>query len=196
MFEAMNKESQIADPKSEGDQGQPGNSCRRRGSPSKLPTPSTVKSFSIRSGPFLRRRYLQRPALPISASSLGTARQEKQLDGSFVAYSGDDLETKAKELGAKGTSGQWIKELRDDIKERLRDQANIISGRRDVILSSGPGYRLAESVSVQFGTPSAITDITDTEDGSDVRNGDVRGGPNDLGNEAAIRRAWVSAATC
>src|SRR5262245_6824902 len=112
---------------------------------------------------------------------------QKRPDGSFCAYSGEDLEAKAKEKGVDGSASRWIKDLRSDI-QRLLSQANINSGTRDVILSGGPGYRFAKCVSVQFLVPRPITDITDMEAGSDVRDGDVR---NVRDEEAEKRRAWI-----
>jgi len=108
--------------------------------------------------------------------------------GSFVPYSGDDLESKAKQKGAKGTAGRWIWDIRNDIREALRNEANIDSGNKDVILSGGLGYRFAECVSVQFRAPPSITDIREMEGGSDVHNGDVR---NVRDDEAKKRRAWI-----
>ncbi len=105
---------------------------------------------------------------------------------SFVAYSGDNLELQAKQRGAKGTAGEWIRDLRDDITAALRTQANIIAGPQDVILSGGPGYRFAECLTVRNETQAAITDITDTADRADVR--DVFDAPDD---EATRRRGWI-----
>lgn len=65
-------------------------------------------------------------------------------------------------------ASRWIQDLRRRIKEALRSEGNIDSGDKDVILSGGPGYRFAKCVSVRFVTSPAITDITDTRDGSDV----------------------------
>jgi hypothetical protein len=108
---------------------------------------------------------------------------KKGPDGSFIGYSGDDLEAQAKENEAEGTASRWIKDLRNHIQSSLRDQANIDSGVKDVILSGGPGYRFAECVSVQFGNPPPIADITDVEGSSDVR--EVRD------DESEKRRSWI-----
>ena len=116
---------------------------------------------------------------------------QTRTDGSFSAYSGEDLESRAKQKGAKGTASRWIQDLRDDIREALLKQANIESGHKDVILSGGIGYRFAKCVSVQFVTPAPITDITDTDDGTnvpDVLDDDVRDVPDD---EADRRRLWI-----
>lgn len=119
----------------------------------------------------------------------------KQLpDRSFVAYSGDELEARAKEHGAKGTAGRWIDDLRYVIMERLRNQIGRQSKHKDVVLSGGPGYRFAEGVSVQFAFPPAIkdiTDITDTDDATDVPNDDVRDVFDVRDDAAATRRAWI-----
>ena len=97
--------------------------------------------------------------------------------GSFAAYSGEDLEAEAKRNGAKGSSAAWIRDLRDDIIESLRNHANIVSGHKDVILSGDRGYRFAECLNVQIADQQEITDIadiTDTGDADDVRDDDVR----------------------
>jgi len=103
----------------------------------------------------------------------------------FVAYSGEELEAGAKEKGAKGTAGGWIRDLRDDIVKALRTQANISSGQRDVILSGGSGYRFAECLTIRYDSLAAITDITDMAEPPDVRDDDVRD------DEAARRREWI-----
>lgn len=124
----------------------------------------------------------------------------RRSDGTFIAYSGEDLEAKAKEKGAKGSAGGWIRDLRDDIVSGLRNQANIVSRQTDVILSGGAGYRLAECVSVQVATKStAIADITDMGEEPDVPDGDGRdvfdvpdGDACDVRDDAAgARKAWI-----
>jgi hypothetical protein len=119
---------------------------------------------------------------------------KRQKDGSFVAYSGEDLEIEAKRNGAKGSAGRWIQDLRDDIMESLRRHANIVSGHKDVILSGDRGYRFAESLSVQVvGQPEItdITDITDTGDAGNVPDHDVRDVFDVRDAEAERRREWI-----
>jgi hypothetical protein len=117
---------------------------------------------------------------------------KRQKNGSFVAYSGEDLEAAAKQNGAKGSSGRWIQDLRDDIMESLRNHANIISGHKDVILSGDHGYRFAESLAVHFVDQEPITDISDTGDAGDVPDDDVRN-VADVRDDAAAaaRREWI-----
>lgn len=113
-------------------------------------------------------------------------------DGSFVAYSGFDLETEAKRHGAKGTASGWIRDLRDTIVIALRKQVpSTVAAEDDVILSGGPGYRFAENISVQFRDPPRITDITDTDESSDVPNDDVRDVFDVRDDAAGSRRAWI-----
>jgi hypothetical protein len=109
----------------------------------------------------------------------------------FGAYSGEELESLAKQNGAKGTAAGWIRDLRGGITEALRTQANISAGRRDVILSEngGRGYRLAESLAVRYDTPTAITDISDITD--TPKTTDVRDVVNVRDDEAARRREWI-----
>ena len=119
---------------------------------------------------------------------------KRQNDGSFVAYSGVELEAEAKRAGAKGSSGRWIQDLRDDIMESLRNHANIVSGHKDVILSGDRGYRFAESLTVQFLGQSEITDITDitdTGEAGDVRDDDVRDVFDVPDDAAGARREWI-----
>lgn len=110
---------------------------------------------------------------------------------SFNAYSGEELETEAKKNGAKGSPAGWIRDLRDDIVESLRNQSNIISGHKDVILSGEVGYRFAECLTVRYDSPPGITDITDTAEPADVRDDDVRDVFDVRDDEATRRRAWI-----
>ena len=116
---------------------------------------------------------------------------KRQKDGSFVAYSGAELEAEAKGAGTQGSSGRWIEDLRSDIMESLRNHANIVSQKKDVILSGDRGYRFAESVTVQFIDQQAITDITDTGYAGDVPNDDVRDVFDVPDDAAAARREWI-----
>lgn len=119
----------------------------------------------------------------------------RRADGAFVAYSGDDLEAEAKRRGAKGTASGWIRDLRDAVVISLRKQVpSIVAGQDEVILSGGPGYRFAESVTVQFADPPAIkdiTDITDTDGASDVPNDDVRDVFDVRDDAAGARQTWI-----
>jgi hypothetical protein len=78
--------------------------------------------------------------------------------------------------------------------DALRNRANIQCGRRDVILSGGPGYRFTEKLGVHQAGQQDITDITDTaaETGvPNVRDPDVRDVPNVPDDAATPRRAWI-----
>jgi hypothetical protein len=115
----------------------------------------------------------------------------RKADKTFVAYSGEDLETEAKKLGAKGTPNGWIRDLRDDIFEALRTKTNLIFGREDLILSGGKGYRFAECLTVRYDSTATITDITDTDEPADVPNDDVRDVFDVPDDTAGARRGWV-----
>jgi HPt (histidine-containing phosphotransfer) domain-containing protein len=116
----------------------------------------------------------------------------RRSDGAFVAYSGDDLEAEAKRHGAKGTASGWIRDLRDTVVIALRKQMpSTVAGQDEVILSGGPGYRFAESISVQFRDPPMITDIRDTDEASDVPNEDVRDVFDVRDDAAGARHAWI-----
>lgn len=118
----------------------------------------------------------------------------RRKDGSFLPYSGDDLETAAKQHGARGTAGGWIRDLRDDIMERLRNRAGIVCGQKDVILSGESGYRFVDRLTVQFADAPVIrdiTDITDTDDDGHVPNDDVRDVFDVRDDAAGARLAWI-----
>lgn len=117
---------------------------------------------------------------------------KRKADGeSFIAYSGEDLESEAKRYGAKGTAAGSIRDLRDDIMEALRNRANIVSERKDVILSGDTGYRFAECLTVRHVSSPTITDITDMAETADVRDPDVRDVFDVRDEESARRREWI-----
>lgn len=73
---------------------------------------------------------------------------EKKDSDRFVAFSGAEL---ARRIGAKGgqnTVAGCIRDFRNGVTERLRDEANILCDRQDVIQSGGRGYRLADWIEV------------------------------------------------
>ena len=75
----------------------------------------------------------------------------------------------------------------------LRSRPSVVCGRKDLILSGGPGYRFAESVTVRYANASAITDIADIDESEDVPNvpdSDVRNA-FDVPDNAAARREWI-----
>ena len=90
-------------------------------------------------------------------------------DGSFVAYSGDQLANNAGLKGKDAVSGP-IRSLRDAIIKLLKTEARIKCGREDVILSRGPGYRLSHRLSVHDVASLRSSEITDMADRSRVRN--------------------------
>jgi hypothetical protein len=116
----------------------------------------------------------------------------RRADGSFVPYSGDDLEGEAKLHGAKGTSGGWVRDLRDAIVIALRKRVpSIVAGQDQVILSGGPGYRLAETISVQFRDPPMLSDNAGIDDLDNESNGDVRDVFDVRDDASAVRRSWI-----
>lgn len=130
--------------------------------------------------------------------------RKKLPDGSFASYSGKRLAVEAGLKGEDGAAGA-IRDLRRRISNILRSAANIDCGLEDVVLSGGPGYRFAESVTVQEGDQPIATPAPDVENQSDVRNvpnenvrnDDVRNVLNvrneDVRNDAAetTRRGWI-----
>ncbi|MEZ6152329.1 MAG: hypothetical protein R3C09_19690 [Pirellulaceae bacterium] len=103
--------------------------------------------------------------------------------GQFVFYGGDDLEDEVAGQGGKGTSAGLIRDLRSNIAERLRSQANMVCDPKAIILSGGAGYRLSHILSVQWAEPpncaisNDITDKCEHESALDVGDG--------VGNNAA-----------
>ena len=96
----------------------------------------------------------------------------KRSDGGFVAYSGEELARQLRLAEDRGQYSGAIRDLRDDIIESLRSQANLECGRQDVILSGGPGYRFANGISVQDGkgmeSPPMLQGHENTDSPSDV----------------------------
>ncbi|MEQ8790066.1 MAG: hypothetical protein RIC55_27465 [Pirellulaceae bacterium] len=118
---------------------------------------------------------------------------QKRNDGTFVAYSGTELENQLKQRGGQGTAAGSIRDLRDDVMASLRSQAGLACGRKDVILSGGPGYRFAEAVNVHHVEQPEITDIADIDESDDVPNvpdDDVRDA-FDVHDDATERAAWI-----
>jgi len=72
-------------------------------------------------------------------------------NGRFVAYSQAELLAKTNFKGGDSIGG-LIRDLRDQIQEKLLAVANIACGEMDVVLTDEEGYRLADSIklSVQF----------------------------------------------
>jgi len=114
--------------------------------------------------------------------------RKMRADGAFEAYSGEQL---AELLGLKGgenSAAGVIRDLRDDIVERLAAARNISCGRKDVILSGGIGYRFSKKLTVHSGDRPKITDINEESGVGDV--GDPNGG--DVGGDlAVIRQDWI-----
>jgi hypothetical protein len=208
MFEAMNKAPQAADNKTEGDDRQPSNppAARGDGQKSAAPTP-----FSNGEMVFLSDRVIFCGVDICSGPRSETRRQLLELlgkrhrDGTFVAYGSDRIAKKINlRSGARSVAGQ-VRDLRNDIVLSLRDQASIKCGRLDVVLSGGPGYRLAPSVIVRNHTQTVLAessaaavpddpynDDPDVPDRADPGVPDVPEDDPDGSNEtAAGRRNWI-----
>jgi hypothetical protein len=87
-----------------------------------------------------------------------------------------------------------VRDLRNDIIEALRIQAGLDCGRKDVILSGGTGYRLAECITVRIeesDTTGSIADIADTNGVRDVRDELNAGVPDVVDAPAKARRSWI-----
>lgn len=120
--------------------------------------------------------------------------RSKRSDGTFVAYSGDKL---VAEAGLNGGAPGAVRDLREAIRAALRDGANTVCGKDEVILSGGPGYRLIESVKIKMsseiadaiaGTTTDNTDIGDDRDDYDLPDTDVLDVPDD---PTLDRQAWI-----
>jgi hypothetical protein len=109
---------------------------------------------------------------------------KKGRDGKFEAYSGEKIAEMAGLKGGNGAAAAVIRDLRDDITEALRNGAQIECGRKDVILSGGPGYRLSEKLSVLNAAASSDTRPWHSDEpGSDPGDaGELGRGPGDTGD--------------
>ncbi|MEX2169840.1 MAG: helix-turn-helix transcriptional regulator [Pirellulales bacterium] len=115
-------------------------------------------------------------------------------DGTFEAYSGDEIAVKLNCRGGKGTVSGSIRDLRRGIAESLRIQRNLICGLGDVILSGGRGYRFAECVTVHRDgdlDSDAIRDIRDTVRVPNVPNQLNTNVPNVSDEQALTRQSWI-----
>jgi hypothetical protein len=88
---------------------------------------------------------------------------------SAAGYSGAELRSKAKELGAKGESAGLIRDLRDELGSVLRTKPEVKVDAAELILSNDTGYRLSSQLTVQFATTQTTTDIRDIKDMADAR---------------------------
>lgn len=114
-------------------------------------------------------------------------------DGAFIAYSGEALAAEVGSAMNQRTIAGAVRDLRDDIMEALRNRANLVIGRKDVILSGGTGYRFAESITVliEEGRTTEITDILEVGDVPNVRD-DIVAGVRDVADAPAkARRSWI-----
>jgi hypothetical protein len=117
----------------------------------------------------------------------------KRRDGKFESYGGEVLATLLKLDTGSNTVAGAIRDLRDGIVQALKSQANTTCGRQDVVVSGGPGYRLADCITVQEGDQPGITDIGKPGDVRNVRDHDVPNVRNEDDSEdsAGKRRAWI-----
>lgn len=119
--------------------------------------------------------------------------RRRDRSGAFISYGGDQL---AEQLDPKATSATVsgaIRDLRDDIVNRLRDQ-NIVCGNKDVILSGGPGYRFANCINVHLAGQPIAKPYEVLNVPKDVPK-NVSNVPNDVpnvsDNPAQSRRGWI-----
>jgi DNA-binding transcriptional ArsR family regulator len=121
---------------------------------------------------------------------LDLLRQKKD-DGSFVSYSGEVL---AKELESEGNEGKVagaIRDLRNDTVKALSTQASISCSREDVILSGGPGYRLANCITVRIDGEVVSDEQSDISDMDNVTNGGTDDVTSDSTSSAEERSHWI-----
>ncbi len=113
---------------------------------------------------------------------------KKREGGEFVAYGGDELENAGQRMGVMREAVGWIRDARDRIEESLR-AASISCEGKDVILSGGPGYRFADSLTVRYVGQPASADVDETPSEADEPPVEVRDDLSD--GPAAERRAWI-----
>jgi hypothetical protein len=123
-------------------------------------------------------------------------------EGRYVGYSGEEIAISLNLAGGAGSVAGHIRDLRDEIVESLRDEVGIDCGREDVVLSRGPGYRLAPSISVRRVSPNvqvaapgtSVPDVPDRRD-PDVPDrvgpSDPDSDPDDSSGATAARQAWI-----
>ncbi len=122
----------------------------------------------------------------------------RRQDGTFVSYSGNELEAKMLERVGKRTAASIIRDLRRAIADTLRKLANVLCGPTDVILSGETGYRFADRLTVQYedggvaGFEQCHGESNAHLDNS-VGHADDRdtNDPNDPHRDAAARRGWI-----
>jgi FixJ family two-component response regulator len=73
--------------------------------------------------------------------------QEKRPCGKYVAYSGEKLAAKLGIAAGENAVSEAVKRFRDTVVERL-EAKGIVCGRKDILLSGGVGYRLAETITI------------------------------------------------
>lgn len=123
----------------------------------------------------------------------------RKADGTFPAFSLDELQTAVSERGGKGTAAGLVRDLRNNIKKRLQVEANTICGHMDVILSRGRGYRLSEKLHVQFaGTDASNEDATNNicDSGVDDTNDTIASDEPDIVDDTDAPNATIHAGQC
>jgi hypothetical protein len=212
MFEAMSKPSQVGnrEPTDDADQSSypPGTG---EGHSSNTVTPFrgemvfhrekvTLCGADICSGP---RSDTRRQLLEILC--------QRKDDGTYVASSGDEISKKMMLAGGAAAAVGLIRDLRDEIIRALQSEAGISCDRHDVVLSGGPGYRLAPFISIRHEIPSVQVDAAapsqavgyerssiDDPDDPDVPDGAGPGDPAapedaaEWSNDStSTRRIWI-----
>jgi hypothetical protein len=177
MFEEISKEPQIA---TENEAGNPHPQPTGVSPPGGAPTPFRggeivfqpdrvlLCGVDVCSGP---RSAKRRKLLELLS--------RRRADGSFEAYDSDGIAKLISLSGGANAVPGLVRDLRKEIVSSLGAEANIGCGLEDVILSRGPGYRFASTVSVHDETQPApaAPSATGVPDGPD------QGHPNDPGHD-------------
>jgi HTH domain len=107
------------------------------------------------------------------------------------AYSGAELAAAAGLAEEQIKVAGIIRDIRERITKALLEHANIVCRDEGVILSGGPGYRLADCITVQNGQELQTEPPTDIRDRVDVPNVPDPHVPNVPDEAAQRRRAWI-----
>lgn len=102
------------------------------------------------------------------------ALKAKRDSGKYVAYSGEDLAKLTKCRRGQNGISEAVRDFRNRSIELLRDEANIVCERQDIIQSGGPGYRFNEWITVCEASGTKVG----TDRGTNVTNRGTKGGTN------------------
>lgn len=102
------------------------------------------------------------------------ALKDKRDSGKYVAYSGEDLAKLTKSRRGQNGISEVVRDFRNKSIELLRDEANIVCERQDIIQSGGPGYRFNKWITIREASGTKVG----TDRGTNVTNRGTKVGTN------------------